>query len=65
MYIGEMCRYILAQPPRAEDHLHQMRMLIGNGMRPTVWKEFVDRFNIPLISELYGSTEGNTNISAY
>ena len=36
--------------------------MFGNGMRPQIWQEFVDRFKIPLIAELYGATEGISNI---
>lgn len=61
-YIGEMCRYVLAVPPRPEDRQHQVRVMLGNGMRPTIWKTFVERFNIPNVVELYGATEGNANI---
>ncbi|KAJ8970900.1 hypothetical protein NQ317_009052 [Molorchus minor] len=61
-YIGEMCRYILAVPPKPDDKQHNMRMVFGNGLRPQIWKEFVDRFNIPNVREFYGATEGNANI---
>ncbi|KAJ8921036.1 hypothetical protein NQ315_015832, partial [Exocentrus adspersus] len=61
-YIGEMCRYILAVPPKDSDTDHNLRMIFGNGLRPQIWKEFVDRFNIPKVGEFYGATEGNANI---
>ncbi|XP_076662847.1 fatty acid transport protein 1 isoform X2 [Andrena cerasifolii] len=61
-YIGEMCRYILAVPPRPEDKQHNIRLMFGNGLRPQLWSEFVERFNIPQIAEFYGATEGNANI---
>lgn len=61
-YIGEMCRYVLAVPPRPEDRQHGVRLMVGNGMKPAIWKAFVDRFNIPNVVEVYGSTEGNANI---
>ncbi|XP_063838763.1 long-chain fatty acid transport protein 4-like [Ostrinia nubilalis] len=61
-YIGEMCRYIMATPPSPIDKQHQVRVMYGNGMRPTIWPEFVKRFNIQRIAEFYGSTEGNANI---
>ncbi|XP_072401319.1 long-chain fatty acid transport protein 4-like isoform X2 [Diabrotica undecimpunctata] len=61
-YIGEMCRYILAVSPSDKDKNHNIRMIYGNGLRPQIWREFVDRFNIPLVSEFYGATEGNANI---
>lgn len=61
-YIGEMCRYILAVPPKPEDKQHNVQLMFGNGLRPQIWREFVERFNIPKIAEFYGATEGNANI---
>ncbi|GIY42352.1 long-chain fatty acid transport protein 1 [Caerostris darwini] len=61
-YIGELCRYILAQPEKPQDKQHKIRLMFGNGLRPQIWQQFVDRFNIPNIGELYGSTEGNANV---
>ncbi|GLH14262.1 Luciferin 4-monooxygenase [Gryllus bimaculatus] len=61
-YIGEICRYLLAVPPRPDDTAHRVRLLLGNGMRPQIWAAFVQRFKVPQIRELYGATEGNTNI---
>lgn len=62
-YIGEMCRYILATPPKAEDTNHKLRIIFGNGLKAQIWKEFVTRFNVPRVAEFYGSTEGNANIA--
>ncbi|XP_076270843.1 fatty acid transport protein 1 [Rhynchophorus ferrugineus] len=61
-YIGEMCRYILAVPAKPDDGEHNLRMIFGNGLRPQIWTEFIDRFNIKEIGEFYGATEGNANI---
>lgn len=61
-YIGEMCRYVLATPESTQDKCHQVRTIFGNGLRPQIWKQFVDRFNIPRVCEFYGATEGNANI---
>ncbi|KPI93922.1 PREDICTED: long-chain fatty acid transport protein 4-like [Papilio xuthus] len=61
-YIGEMCRYLLAQPPRPTDSQHRVRIMVGNGMRPAIWQQMVDRFKVPQINEIYGATEGNANI---
>ncbi|KAJ1528034.1 hypothetical protein ONE63_007955 [Megalurothrips usitatus] len=58
-YIGEVCRYVLATPPGPADTQHSLRLMIGNGMRPAVWRRFLDRFRVPNVVELYGSTEGN------
>ncbi|XP_019854267.1 PREDICTED: long-chain fatty acid transport protein 4-like isoform X2 [Amphimedon queenslandica] len=61
-YIGEFCRYLLVQPPKPTDKQHLVRMATGNGLRPHIWQEFKDRFNIQIIAEFYGSTEGNANM---
>ncbi|XP_068621663.1 long-chain fatty acid transport protein 4-like isoform X2 [Battus philenor] len=61
-YIGEMCRYILATPPKPTDRQHKVHTVYGNGMRPTVWTDFVTRFGIKKVVEFYGATEGNANI---
>ncbi len=61
-YIGEFCRYLLAQPPGPGDKDHRIRVIGGNGLRPDIWEEFQQRFAIPKIIEFYGATEGNTMI---
>lgn len=62
-YIGEICRYLLAQPVRPSDKQHCVRVVFGNGLRAQIWSEFKDRFNVERIGEFYGATEGNANIS--
>jgi len=57
VYIGELCRYLLNQPPRPEDKNNPMKKCIGNGLRPDVWDEFKSRFGIKQIFENYGATE--------
>lgn len=61
-YIGEMCRYILATPTNPADTQHNVRIIFGNGLRPQIWPQFIQRFKIPNVSEFYGATEGNANI---
>ena len=63
MYIGELCRYLLAQPKKPTDTQHHITQIAGNGVRPQIWKEFQTRFNIPRIYEFYGSTEGNASMA--
>lgn len=37
-----------------------MRAAIGNGLRPAVWRKFLDRFGEHInIREIYAATEGN------
>ena len=58
-YIGELCRYLLAQPPKPSDRAHRVRIAVGNGLRPDIWDEFAERFGIERIVELYAASEAN------
>ena len=58
-YIGELCRYLLAQPPKPTDRSHSVRIMVGNGLRPSIWDEFADRFGIDRVVEFYGASELN------
>jgi acyl-CoA synthetase (AMP-forming)/AMP-acid ligase II len=58
-YIGELCRYLLAQPESPRDREHRVRACIGNGLRPDIWQRFKARFAIERICEFYGASEGN------
>ncbi|MEM6898937.1 MAG: long-chain-acyl-CoA synthetase [Pseudomonadota bacterium] len=61
VYIGELCRYLLNQPEHPKERAHNLRTGFGNGLRPEIWQEFLDRFDVPGLVEFYGSTEGNVN----
>ncbi|XP_024115181.1 long-chain fatty acid transport protein 1 [Oryzias melastigma] len=61
-YIGEICRYLLAQPVRPSESQHRVRLAIGNGLRASVWEEFVKRFKIKRVGEFYGATECNCSL---
>ena len=58
-HIGEICRYLLRQGYTREEKQHKIRAMIGTGLRAEIWPEFVSRFGIKKIHELYGSTDGN------
>jgi fatty-acyl-CoA synthase len=60
VYIGEICGYLLNQPPKPTDRVHKVRVIVGNGLRPAIWDEFTQRFGIPRVCEFYGASEGNT-----
>lgn len=60
VYIGEICGYLLNQPPKPTDRQHKIRVIGGNGLRPAIWDEFTKRFNIPRVCEFYAASEGNT-----
>ncbi|KAL4783655.1 hypothetical protein BJX76DRAFT_329459 [Aspergillus varians] len=58
LYIGELCRYLMATPASPYDKNHCCIVATGNGLRGDIWERFRERFNIPDIREFYRSTEG-------
>jgi len=58
IYIGEICRYLMNKPPAESDTQHRIQKIVGNGLRPDIWKAFKQRFNIPEVYELYGASDG-------
>jgi len=60
IYIGELCRYLMNQPPSADDRRHTVRKMIGNGLRPDIWRPFKARFGIDEVYEFYSASEANT-----
>ena len=58
LYVGELCRYLLASPPSKFDKAHKCIVASGNGLQKDIWNKFKARFNIPEIREFYRSTEG-------
>lgn len=61
-YIGELCRFLLAQPQQDGERTHGLRLACGNGLQGEVWTAFQRRFRIPQILEYYASTEGNVSL---
>jgi citronellyl-CoA synthetase len=62
-YVGEICRYLMNNPPKPDDSNNTVKAVLGNGLRPEIWKEFKSRFDIPIIGEFYGSSEGNISFA--
>ena len=62
-YVGEICRYLMNQPPSPDDLNNSVRVVIGNGLRPEIWKDFKKRFGIEKIGEFYGASEGNSGFA--
>jgi citronellyl-CoA synthetase len=59
IYVGELCRYLLAQRPCPEELNNSLDRVFGNGLRPDIWMDFKQRFGISRMCEFYGSSEGN------
>ncbi len=60
-YVGEICRFLLTVPPQPDDRDHSLRKMVGAGMAPEIWDQWVRRFGDFDIYEGWGSTESNTN----
>ena len=58
-YIGELCRYLMNQPPQPADRDNPLTKIIGNGLRPDIWHAFKQRFGISKVYEIYGAAESN------
>ncbi|KAG0719978.1 Long-chain fatty acid transport protein 1 [Chionoecetes opilio] len=46
----------------AKKHNCTVRVMFGNGVRSQIWEQFTTRFQMPVIAEFYGATEGIANI---
>jgi fatty-acyl-CoA synthase len=62
LYIGELCRYLLANGREQIAPRHQLRLCFGNGLNPVIWQAFEKCFAIPRIIEFYASTEGSFSL---
>lgn len=59
VYIGELCRYLMNQPPKPDDRDNPVVRCIGNGLRMDIWEPFLERFNLRRVVEFYAASEGN------
>lgn len=55
--MGAMGMAMLAQPPRDDDRQHSVRQATWVPMTEAAQNDFLERFGIPVNSELYGQTE--------
>lgn len=58
-YVGELCRYLLDQPLSEQDRDNRVTKMVGNGLRPGVWAQFKQRYEVEHICELYAASDGN------
>ena len=58
-YVGELCRYLNEQPEKPDDADNPVHTIVGNGLRPSIWKEFKARFDIDRVAEFYTASESN------
>ncbi|KAK0146689.1 Long-chain fatty acid transport protein 6 [Merluccius polli] len=64
-YIGELCRYLVNHPWVPDEGAHRVRLAVGSGLRPDVWREFARRFGNIKIREGYGLTEASVGFLNY
>ncbi len=57
-YAGEMARSLVLAPFSPRDATNPVRLFAGSGMRPRVWRELRQRFEVGVL-EFYASTEVN------
>lgn len=62
-YVGELCRYLFEQDAKPNDLDNKVHAIVGNGLRPGIWKDFKQRFGIDRVVELYASSEGNVGFT--
>ena len=56
-FVGTIGTILCARPPEEFRPQHNIRVAIGAGISPAVYKTFTERFNIPNVIDAYGMTE--------
>lgn len=62
-YVGELCRYLIDTPVSDLEHDNPITKMVGNGLRPSIWYAFKERFGIEEVMEFYASSEGNVGFT--
>ena len=57
LYIGELCRALLARPESVDDRRHRLRVAVGNGLSAELWPGFRERFGVEHVREFYAATD--------
>ena len=57
IYVGEVWRYLHSAPRQDDDAVNSLRVIAGNGLRPDIWEDVVQRFGLQLVVEHFGCTE--------
>ena len=58
-YLGGILEILLKARPTNIDRDHSIQLAFGGGCRPEIWRDFEQRFGIP-IREVYGMTEASS-----
>jgi fatty-acyl-CoA synthase len=57
VYIGELWRYLVNTKKKQENPNKSLKVIFGNGLNDSLWKEVVSSYNIRHVVEHFGSTE--------
>ena len=61
-YVGKPMAYVLAATEGMRDHDNRLRIALGNGASAVEQKQFIERFGMDWIIEVFGSTEGGATV---
>lgn len=59
VYVGELLTFLMNKKPDSHDRLHNITKIVGNGLRPELWRGFKKRFGINRVYEFYGASESS------
>jgi fatty-acyl-CoA synthase len=62
LYIGDVCRAVLAVAPTPIERAVRLRVVVGNGLDAATWRAFQARFPGVQVREFYASTEAPSAI---
>ncbi|WP_022980671.1 AMP-binding protein [Ideonella sp. B508-1] len=60
--LGGMTTAVYAEPPKANDAEHPVRMVVSAGMPAAIWRDFERRFGVAIL-EFYGAAEGGLSFN--
>ncbi|KFO89810.1 Long-chain fatty acid transport protein 4, partial [Buceros rhinoceros silvestris] len=64
-HFWEDCVKYNCTPYQEVERQHRVRMALGNGLRASIWREFMARFGIAQVAEFYGATECNCSLGNF
>ena len=59
VYAGDMCRQLVNRPSDPLEQDNSLRLFLGTGMAPDVWRKVVQRFGPVEVLEFYASVAGD------
>ncbi|SPD66837.1 Acetoacetyl-CoA synthetase [leucine] (plasmid) [Cupriavidus taiwanensis] len=60
--LGGMTTAVYAEPPRDDDAMNPVRLVVSAGMPESIWRRFESRFGVQVL-EFYGAAEGGLAVN--